>query len=458
MKKTNKKIIIAVSVLLIVALAIFSAVYMQNIKTVSFTDSSGNEIGCVKYNGKDKKIKAVEIGYSDYINLAFEEAISFYAEKNNIVQQNAIERFFENVAVVKTNFGSFYYEKMRDGVAQSGLESDTPFATVMVDASGRVLASYGYTEDDDITYSLHKTYAGSSIKPLSVYGPALEKGIISWSDTVKDKPIKKIKLESGEEQEWPLNANGSYTGENVLICDAVYKSTNTVAVRVLKELGVKASMDFLTDKLGINLDAEKKVIEVSDEEEIYGNIALGYLINGVSPLDMAGYYQIFLNGGRYTKPYAVKSVEDVLGNIIEKKPESERVISVTTATIMTKLLQGVVKAGSTGAEANIPGVDIAGKTGTSEGNYDNWFIGYNIKFVCAVWHGYNDESKNSSHTIFRNIFKSFPETDSNFRTAKGVNLMFYCKKSGGIKTDKCYDSAIGYYIEGKIPGKCKTCG
>ena len=457
MKKSIGKIIVAAIVVAFAAASVIAATSMQKNQTVIFTDSSGNEIGTVEYNGKEKKVKPVNEGYHDYISLALEEAEKFYNEKNKADKQNPTENFFMNVTTVETNFSNFYFEKIRDGIAESGLEADTPFASVLVDRYGRVLASCGYKDEASTVYSLYKTYAGSSIKPLSVYAPAIENGTVHWSSSVKDMPIKKIKLEAGTEQEWPLNANGTYTGEDVLVCDAVYQSLNTVAVRVLQKLEIKTSIELLDEKLGMNLDSEKRIIETQDDDEIYGNIALGYLVDGVSPLEMAGYYQIFINSGRYTEPYSVASVTDIQGNVIEKKPESEKVISSATASVMTKLLQGVVKAGGTGADADVHGMSIAGKTGTSEDNYDNWFVGFSPKFVCSVWHGYNDEEVNSSHLIFSNIFKRFPKTDSHFAMAKGAEALIYCKKSGGIKGHGCRDTAIGYYIGAKVPEKCKLC-
>lgn len=457
MKKSIGKTVIAVAVVLIAALAVITLTSTQKNQTVVFIDSTGKEIGTAEYDGKNKTVKPVDEGYRDYISLALEEAERFYGEKNKDDSNNPTENFFANVSLVETNFSNFYYEKIRDGIAETGLEADTPFASVLVDRYGRVLASCGYKGEDETVYSLYKTYAGSSIKPLSVYAPAIEKGTVHWSTPVKDKPIKKIKLEAGGEQEWPLNSNGSYTGEDILVCDAVYQSCNTVAVRVLQKLGLKTSIELLDEKLGLELESEKRIIETQDDEEIYGNIALGYLIDGVSPLEMAGYYQIFINSGRYTEPYAVASLTDIQGNVIEKTPESKRIISSATASVMAKLLQGVVKPGGTGKDADVPGMNIAGKTGTSSDNYDNWFVGFTPKAVCSVWHGYNDEEVNSSHLIFSNIFKRFPPTDSNFGLSKEAEALVYCKKSGDIKGSGCYDTAIGYYISGKVPGKCKLC-
>ena len=255
MKKSIGKIIVAAIVAVLAAASVIAATSMQKNQTVIFTDSSGNEIGTVEYNGKEKKVKPVNEGYHDYISLALEEAEKFYSEKNKADKQNPTENFFMNVTTVETNFSNFYFEKIRDGIAESGLEADTPFASVLVDRYGRVVASCGYKDEASTVYSLYKTYAGSSIKPLSVYAPAIENGTVHWSSSVKDKPIKKIKLEAGTEQDWPLNANGTYTGEDVLVCDAVYQSLNTVAVRVLQKLEIKTSIELLDEKLGMNLDS-----------------------------------------------------------------------------------------------------------------------------------------------------------------------------------------------------------
>ncbi|MBR5437985.1 MAG: hypothetical protein IKV21_03605 [Clostridia bacterium] len=299
MKKISKKVIVTAAVLLVAVLIITAAVLSGKSGGVVFTDSSGKEIATVKYNGKEKKINPADEGYYDYISIALEEAIAFYYEKNKGVTQNAADYFFENVSVVKTCFESSHFEKIKKSFASSALEEDTPYAAVMVDSKGKVLAVYGYRGDGSTVYSLYKTYAGSSIKPLSVYAPAIDRGVVNWSSPVKDAPVKKVKTENEGERDWPSNASGTYTYEDMLVCDAVYKSINTVAVRVLQQTNIRRSMKILNEKLGMSLASENKILLTESEEEIYGNIALGYLVDGVSPLEMAGYYQIFKTRKRY---------------------------------------------------------------------------------------------------------------------------------------------------------------
>ncbi len=462
MKKINGKAIgvIALAVVFAAALIVsFTDSADKNMSgTVVFTDSAGKEIGKVKLKGDSEVISAAEDGYYDYIKLAAQEASELYISSATGEEEKEKEAFYENISVVKTNFDSFYFDKIKEGISTSELESDTPFASVIVDGKGRVLASYGFVSDKGKTYSTHKTYAGSSIKPLSVYAPAIESGAVNWSSPVKDAPIKKIMSETEGVKEWPSNASGTYTNENMLLCDALYKSINTVAVRTLKRVGVDYSMNFLSKKLGLDLEAEKRIIENSAEDEIYGNIALGYLVSGVSPLEMAGYYQIFMNGGQYTEPYTVVSLTDKDGNSVENKPETKRVISSATASLMARMLEGVVQKGGTAKQAAVKGVTMAGKSGTSDNYYDNWFIGFTPKFVCSVWHGFNDKSENSAPAIFGSIISQFPETNSEFMLSREVVPSIYCNKSGGIKGKGCYDTSVGYYLKGKMPSVCKECG
>lgn len=458
--KKNKTALIVLSIILVTVVVIIFVSVMggKEIGNVVFTDSKGEKIATVKYDGEKELINAVEEGYCDYVKIALEEAIELYKENNESVSDNPTEDFFKNIVRVDTNFHVSYYEKIEEALSVSELEEDTPFASVIVDPKGRVLASYSFISEKGKTYSLYKTYAGSSIKPLSVYTPAIESGTVHWSSRIKDAPIKKIASESEGVREWPMNASGTYTGENMLVCDALYKSINTVAVRVLKRMGVDYSVSFLSEKLGLNLDAEKRILKAEDDDEIYGNIALGYLVDGVSPLEMAGYYQIFINDGKYTEPYAVVSFEDGEGKVTNNKPDTERVISSATASIMAKLMEGVVSTGGTGKEANVPGVSIAGKSGTSDNYYDNWFIGFTSKIVCSVWHGYNDQSKNSAPAIFGSIVKQFSEDITKRSVAKNVITSIYCNRSGGLKGKKCYDTSIGYYLKGSMPSVCTECG
>lgn len=234
-----------------------------------------------------------------------------------------------------------------------------------------------------------KRQPGSSFKPIAVYGPAFEMGYTPYS-IVKDSPRK-----WGEYQ--PRNSNGKYYG-NITIKTAVQWSRNLAAVSLLDEIGVEQGVDF-AKRLGIQLTKEDR----------YLPIALGGLTKGVSPLDMAGAYAAFANGGNYVKPHAITRIEDAEGNVLYQAPVAKRVMKPDTSEKMTEVLKTVVKSG-TGRRAGVRGYDVAGKTGTTElpdtpqfkglkGNKDAWFVGYVEDYTCAVWMGYDEKDMDRNHYL-----------------------------------------------------------
>ena len=316
--------------------------------------------------------------------------------------------------------------------------------------------------------------AGSVIKPLSVYAPALEEGIISWATVYDDVPVN---FGAGQTpQAWPKNANGVYRGlTNVNY--ALEHSVNTVTVRVLEDLGLQNSFNFLHDKLNMNSLIERK--ELSDGRVIsdvdYAALALGQFNYGVSVREISAAYSIFANQGIYNHSRSYYKVTDELGNIIlEKNYKGEAVISEENAVIMTKILQNVVKSGTATGITLKKQVDCAGKTGTTQKNYDRWYIGYTPYFIGGVWYGYEypKELSGSTGNICIEIWDEVMTllharylaagTLERFSESDGVELYEYCKDSGGLVTEACKRDArgdrteSGYFVKGSEPTEpCK---
>ncbi len=254
---------------------------------------------------------------------------------------------------------------------------------------------------------------GSAIKPLSVYAPALDKGIIKWSTIVSDSPVK-----DGTDgyKPWPGNADGIYRG-NVTVQYAVEQSLNTVAVKVLDMLGNKDSIDFLNKKLHITGLDEKK--DSGDAA-----LALGQPSEGITLRELTAAYSI-LEDGVMSKPRSYYKVTDSNGKIIlDNSASQEPVISRASAAIMTKLLQTVVKHGTAKGKITLADtVEVAGKTGTSQNNCDRYFVGYTPKLLGGVWFGYeypkslSEFSGNFSATVWDEIMSLIYES-SDFKDSK----------------------------------------
>ena len=220
--------------------------------------------------------------------------------------------------------------------------------------------------------------SGSVIKPLSVYAPAIDRGIINWSTIISDSPL----IQGGSSRApWPSNANRKYVGD-VTVEYALKNSLNTVAVKVLHELGNKVSFDFLHDDLNIS-----SLNEGSDMGD--ASLALGQHSVGISLRELASAYTIFEEGIMSdTRTYS--KVTDANGKIIlDNVNRQKSVISSESAAVMTKLLERVVEEGTAmGLITLNEHCEVAGKTGTTQYNFDKYFIGYTPTLLCAVWQGY----------------------------------------------------------------------
>lgn len=240
---------------------------------------------------------------------------------------------------------------------------------------------------------------GSTIKPLAVYTPALEAGYTPAS-TLKDEPLSYYQAS---------NYSQTYSGE-VPLYQAVAQSLNLPAVWLLHEIGLDKGFD----------KAKEFGLSLSDEDKYWG-LALGGLKYGESPLTMAAAYSVFANGGTYYKPHLITKIVDSTGAVIvdNSSVKGKRIISEKVATAMTSILLGTFSNG-TGVLADPAGYTVAGKTGTTETNFDaskvndQWVIGYTPDLVIATWLGFERSSEShylqgTSETVAGLIFQKVAE-------------------------------------------------
>lgn len=336
--------------------------------------------------------------------------------------QEAMEDVYEN------------YRKMPDETVQG--------AMVVMNYEGRVLGLVGGTGKYSGDLELNRAFQserqpGSTIKPISVYGPAFEKSLqddscdIYWSTLTPDKPLKKVK-----DKWWPTNEGGSFSSKELTVQHGLSKSLNTISARTLDKIGVDYSFEYITEKFHIStLDS------INDCD--YAPLATGSLTHGVTVLEMTAAYAAFGNGGEYYKPYCYYKIEDSLGNVLiqtDAQSTKEQALSESTGWLMNKLLQTVMTSG-TGTSYKISGVECFGKTGTTTASKDRWFVGGTPEYVAAVWYGYDMPkeivyrlSPNPSGTIWKSVM-------ANIYDAKGVNQKTFPEYDGIVK--KAYDPSNG---------------
>lgn len=354
-------------------------------------------------------------------------------------------------------------------------------AVVIDPATGDVLGIVGARGEKSanllLNFATQTTRSpGSSIKPLSVYAPALEYGLITYGSTFDDTPVMFNYADDDEEKlnpsAWPKNLPDVYGGLTT-VNDAVTRSVNTVAVRVLLELTEDMSFDFVKNKLHMDSFIERATLSggmpITDKD--ISALALGGMNYGVTNLEITAAYQIFANGGVYNKPRTWLKVLDAEGEVLlENHSESHIVISEQTASIMTKMLQNVVTKGTATAITLDNTIDCAGKTGTTSSDVDRWFVGYTPYYVCGIWFGY--EIPQTLGTLawspctvaWDKIMIELHRDEMNsgevlkrFELADGVVTATYCKDSGKLMSTACYAdprgnrAETGYFTLATVP-------
>ena len=450
MKKITSFLIAAI---VLAQTAVISGCSQGKGKGVSIIGKGGEELALIQSISDGRK-ELEENDRRAYLEAVLSEAEELITKTRGCTVQKARDYLTGNECAVYTAFDDRTFESVKKAYASRNFEELT-FGCAVTDLHGNLLALYsaGSGADKYVNYATEKTPPYSSFKPLCVYTPAIENGLAVWSSVYPDSPIKKIEGENGEKYDWPVNATKTYSNKNTSVAYAIKTSLNTVAVRCMQTVGVKNSFEFLESKFGLSLDFEKKKAALYGEDEVIGNVALGHLYEGVSPADMAGYYQIFANGGSYTKPHTVLKICDKNGDTVyEYKAESEQVIKSSTAYIMNCLLQNVVTLGGTGEKAGCEGVYVGGKTGT--GDSGNWFVGFTPQYTCAVWHG-TELVKNNACEIFSEAISGFANDEGKaFPYCAGIKKAAYCCESGMLISQKCREVDMGFFASDNIPGVC----
>ena len=326
--------------------------------------------------------------YSWYIDEALRESAELLGLSADEVIQGGFKIYTAYDAQLQTIADEVYADSSFFPAAAS---DGTPIQSAMavVDTNnGAVLAMIGgrdYTVRRGLNRATQmRRQPGSALKPLAVYGPALELGYTTASVLLDEK--------TSFGGYTPRNAGDRYYGL-VTMRTAIRNSLNTTAVRLLEEIGLDASIQYL-NKMGIPTRNSDRNL----------SLALGSMTYGVTPVELAAAYVPYANGGIYHQPYCVARIETVDGsNVYERKDSGKQVLSAQNAFLMTSLLQSVVSSG-TGTRMLAANTPIAGKTGTvsmTGGNRDIWMTAYTPEISVAVWMGY--DQTDAKHKISNGI-------------------------------------------------------
>lgn len=333
-----------------------------------------------------KKSSDINQTQTYFVDAAIEDVAKNIAKKQNITFEQAKKDIYTKgykiystldpsiQQVIDNTYSntSIFYTDSNGGFMQSAM-------VVLDHKNGNVLGLIGGAGKKEGNFVLNRAtqsyrQPGSCMKPLGAYGPAFELGTLTPDSYVEDLP---------------LNINGwtpknyyNYFNGYVTVRQAIAKSMNLPAVRTVQSMDLNFAYNFAKE-LGLKslLPTDKAIAPLS----------LGGLTKGVKPIEMANAYATIANNGIYNEPKFYTRVVDKDGNLIlEADYTTKKVMNENTANMLKSCLQDVVKYGTAYGYVNLGNNFVAGKTGNTDGDVDQWFCGFSDNYTIACWNGYDE--------------------------------------------------------------------
>jgi penicillin-binding protein 1A len=284
---------------------------------------------------------------------------------------------------------------------------------------------------------------GSAFKPI-IYAAALDKGYTAAS-VIIDSPV--VYEDTERDFVWkPRNYKEKFFGPT-LFREALVKSRNIVTIKILKDIGIDYVIDY-SQKLGITSDISQDL-----------SIALGS--SGLSLLELVNAYSVFSNLGYLIEPVFITKIYDRDGNLLEtSKLIRKKVIDMSTAYIMTNIMESVVKSG-TGWRLKALKRPVAGKTGTTNNLFDAWFMGYTPRYTTGVWVGLDQEApmgkgetgSRAASPIWLEFMKNALEGKParTFNVPEGIVFAKIDAKTGLLPIEESEETLFECFKEGTVP-------
>ena len=359
-------------------------------------------------------------------------------------------------------YGFTYTREVNDPDTGEVTLKDDPVqvgAMMIENTSGKILSFVGGRDHDLEAYN-HSTQAfrqnGSAMKPLLVYAPAIEYGVIGAGSPVVDV---KFNVRQGDGSMWsPSNYTETLESGIIPAREALAKSLNLATARLYRDIIDRRPAEFL-DKMGISQLVPGDYVNYSTS---YGGMDVGMSVE-----ENTNAYATFANGGKFVDGYLIEKIEDMDGNIVfqhETKPVD--VFSPETSYIITDMLRDVLKPGGTGVNLakNLNfNIDLAAKTGTTQGYGDAWLVGYNPNVSLGVWLGYKDRTRSLYYGLERQTLHPSDRTSrlfarfmnaanevvpdivgasSKFQQPKSVVTQAFCGISGLAPSTACASAGL----------------
>ncbi len=295
-----------------------------------------------------------------------------------------------------------------------------------------------------------KLQPGSSLKPLSVYAPGFELGVINPASVIKDMPLYYTETEGGYKRPFPYN-DGRDFGYTRTVLGGLVSSVNAVAVNTLDTIGLGYSYNFAKEKFRISTLTNHYVNSQGTvfSDENYSPLAMGAPTIGVTIRDMTAAYATFANNGTYRSARTYTKVYDRNGELVlDNTQTTEKILNEKTINYINYCLDNAVDHG-TGNVADLKnmGIDVCGKTGSTSNYKDRWFCGYTNYYTAAVWCGYDQpevinlvgDGRNPAARLWKKVMEPLHQGKTShamFSTEDMVQVSV-CLDCGKLATDHC---------------------
>ena len=400
--------------------------------------------------------------YSWYVDTVLEDVARALAEQDGVQEWNSSVRSHYVSLISRAGYHIYTaYDEKAQLAVDSVYEDLTQIpavkngqqlqsAIVLVDnRSGNIVAMAGGVGEKKDFDAYNRAdvplQIGSSLKPLTVYAPAFEQGLITPATVVSDLPMSIL----GDGTPFPRNDNRQYNYSRT-VWRGVVQSINTVSVNTLKQLGTQNSFQFAKEKFGLSNLTDRYVTSggsvLSDVD--YAPLGMGALTQGVTVRDVAVAYATFANNGTWREGRTFLLVLDDEGNVVlDNRQESRKILSAKTVNYMNYCLDSAVAIG-TGTAADIKGMDVAGKTGTTGSSRDRYFAGFTGYYTAAVWCGFDKpeaivlsgSNANPAAVLWKKVMQPLHKGLSTvpLYSTKNMKQVNICLDSGMLATDSCY--------------------
>ena len=436
--------------------------------TVGTFDSSETGYFCPVCGTQNKvTADASKVVYSWFVDTVIEDVCRDLAAQNG-VDYDSLDKKSKEVYLMQVQRGGYHIYSTLDMDVQNAVdkiytdlsqipktrsENQLQSAIVIIDdRTGDIVALAGgvgeKTDHDAWNKATDaKLQTGSSQKPLTVYAPAFEAGVVSPATVVADLPI----TYSGGN--FPKNDNRKYDYART-VYSGVVSSVNAIAVNTLNLVGFDYSFSFGKDKFGLNSLLEEYVKPNGQvlSDKAYSPLAMGALTYGATVREMSAAYATFTNNGVYREARTYTKVYDSEGNLVlDNTQDTRQILSAKTVNYMNYCLYYAANAG-TGGNAVFKGQNIAGKTGTTSSNRDRWFCGFTGHYTAAVWCGYDVpeqiklyDGSNPAAVLWRKVMQPIHEGLEKVPLYDGSNFrsVTVCLDSGRFATAACSKDVRG---------------